>query len=132
LGKGEEKSGGREKVSILAAAFEAVIGAIYTDSGLRPAQQVIEGLFADDIGGPSTERDYKTELQEIAYRRFRTQPVYELISSRGPDHAKMFTTRIRIAGRDLGEGEGGSKKQSEQAAARAALDQIENEKHGHS
>jgi ribonuclease-3 len=105
-----------------------VIGAIYTDSGLRPAQEVIEGLFADDIGGPSTERDYKTELQEIAYRRFRSQPVYELVSSRGPDHAKMFTTRIRIAGRDLGVGEGGSKKQSEQAAARAALDQIENEK----
>jgi ribonuclease III len=128
LGKGEEKSGGRDKVSILAASFEAVIGAIYIDSGLRPAQEVIEALFADDIGGPSTERDYKTELQEIAYRRFRSQPVYELVSSRGPDHAKMFTTRIRIAGRELGVGEGGSKKQSEQAAARAALDRIENEK----
>jgi ribonuclease-3 len=132
LGKGEEKSGGREKVSILAASFEAVIGAIYQDSGLEPAQKVIEGLFADDIGGPSAERDYKTELQEIAYRRFRSQPVYELVSSRGPDHAKMFTTRIRIAGRELGEGEGGSKKQSEQAAARAALDRIESEKRGHS
>jgi ribonuclease-3 len=67
-------------------------------------------------------------LQEIAYRRFRSQPDYELVSSRGPDHAKMFTTRIRIAGRELGVGEGGSKKQSEQAAARAALDRIENEK----
>src|SRR5712691_4556230 len=130
LGKGEEKSGGRDKVSILAASFEAVIGAIYTDSGLQPAQRVIEGLFEDDIGGPSTERDYKTELQEIAYRRFRAQPVYELVASRGPDHAKMFTTRIRIAGRDLGVGEGASKKQSEQAAARAALHRIENEKRG--
>ena len=128
FGKGEEKSGGREKVSILAAAFEAVIGAIYTDAGLVPAQQVVERLFVGDIGGPSAERDYKTELQEIAYRRFRAQPVYELISARGPDHAKRFTTRIRVAGRDLGMGEGGSKKQSEQAAAREALDRIAQER----
>jgi len=74
LGKGEEKSGGREKTSILAAVFEAVIGAIYTDGGLAPAQRVVERLFENDIGGPSTERDYKTELQEIAYRHFHTQP----------------------------------------------------------
>jgi ribonuclease-3 len=125
LGKGEEKSGGREKISILAAAFEAVVGAIYTDGGLAPAQRVVESLFVDDIGGPAAERDYKTELQEVAYRRYRAQPVYELVAARGPDHAKRFTTRIRIAGRDLGTGEGGSKKQSEQAAARAALSQIE-------
>jgi ribonuclease-3 len=128
LGKGEEKSGGRDKTSILAAAFEAVIGAIYTDGGLDPARRVVERLFADDIGGPSAERDYKTELQEIAYRRFRAPPVYELVSARGPDHAKRFTTRIRIAGRELGVGEGGSKKQSEQAAARAALGQIEQDR----
>ena len=127
LGKGEEKSGGREKVSILAAAFEAVIGAIYTDGGLAQAQQVVETLFKDDIGGPTAERDYKTELQEISYRRFRTQPVYELVSASGPDHAKRFTTRIRIGGRELGNGEGGSKKQSEQAAAREALDRISQE-----
>jgi ribonuclease-3 len=128
LGKGEEKSGGREKTSILAAVFEAVIGAIYTDGGLDPAQQVVERLFENDIGGPSAERDFKTELQEVAYRHFRTQPVYELVGSEGPDHAKRFTTRIRIAGRDLGVAEGGSKKQSEQAAARLALDRIEEER----
>jgi ribonuclease-3 len=128
LGKGEEKSGGRDKTSILAAAFEAVIGAIYIDGGLAPAQRVVERLFADDIGGPAAERDYKTELQEIAYRRFRSQPVYELVSARGPDHAKRFTTRIRISGRELGVGEGASKKQSEQAAARAALNEIDQER----
>ena len=126
LGKGEEKSGGRDKTSILAAAFEAVIGAIYSDGGLVRAQHVVERLFADDIGGPSAERDYKTELQEVAYRRYHAQPVYELVAARGPDHAKRFTTRIRIAGRELGVGEGGSKKQSEQAAARAALSYLEN------
>lgn len=125
LGKGEEKSGGRDKTSILAAAFEAVIGAIYTDGGLVPAQRAVETLFADDVGGPAAERDYKTELQEVAYRRFHAPPAYELVSAHGPDHAKRFTTRIRIAGRELGVGEGGSKKQSEQAAARAALSRIE-------
>jgi ribonuclease III len=128
LGKGEEKSGGREKTSILAAVFEAVIGAIYTDGGLVPAQRVVERLFTGDIGGPTAERDYKTELQEIAYRHFRAQPVYELIATDGPDHAKRFTTRLKIAGRDLGVGEGGSKKQSEQAAARLALDRLEEER----
>ncbi|HYL60484.1 MAG TPA: ribonuclease III [Candidatus Acidoferrales bacterium] len=128
LGKGEEKSGGCEKTSILAAAFEAVVGAIYTDGGLVPAQQVVERLFDGDIGGPAAERDYKTELQEVAYRDFRAQPVYELIAAEGPDHAKRFTTRIRISGRDLGVGEGGSKKQSEQAAARLALERIEEER----
>ena len=130
LGKGEEKSGGRDKTSILAASFEAVIGAIFTDGGLAPAQRVVERLFASDIGGPAAERDYKTELQEIAYRQFRSQPVYELVATQGPDHAKRFTTRIRIGGRDLGVGEGGSKKQSEQAAARAALDLLTQERVG--
>jgi ribonuclease III len=130
LGKGEEKSGGRDKTSILAAAFEAVVGAIYTDAGLAPAQSVVERLFSDDIGGPAAERDYKTELQETAYRHFRAQPVYELVAAAGPDHAKRFTTRIRVGGRELGIGEGASKKQSEQAAARLALGVIEQEKSG--
>jgi len=121
LGKGEEKSGGRAKISILAASFEAVIGAIYSDGGLNPAQQVVERLFRDDIGGPAAERDYKTELQEMAHRRFRVQPVYELVAAAGPEHAKRFTTRIRIGARELGQGEGRSKKQSEQAAARETL-----------
>ncbi|HJU27695.1 MAG TPA: ribonuclease III [Candidatus Binataceae bacterium] len=128
LGKGEEKSGGRDKISILAASFEAIIGAIYTDGGLTPAQTVVERLFLGDIGGPSAERDYKTELQEIAYRKYRAQPVYELVGAHGPDHAKRFVTRIRIAGRELGSGEGGSKKQSEQAAAKAALAKLEQDR----
>ena len=128
LGKGEEKSGGRDKISILAAAFEAVVGAIYTDGGLAQAQRVVETLFKDDIGGPSAERDYKTELQESSYKLFHAQPIYELVAAHGPDHAKRFVTRIRINARELGVGEGGSKKQSEQAAARAALVRIEQDR----
>lgn len=124
LGKGEEKSGGRHKTSILAAGFEALIGAIYSDSGLAPALQVVERLFGDDIGGPTVERDYKTELQETAHRCYRAHPVYEVISESGPDHAKRFITRIRIGAREFGVGEGSSKKLAEQAAARQALDVI--------
>jgi ribonuclease III len=127
LGKGEEKSGGRHKISILAAGFEALIGAIYSDSGLAQAQQVVERLFAGDIGGPMVERDYKTELQEAAHRYFRAHPVYEVISETGPDHAKRFITRIRIGSRQFGVGEGSSKKLAEQAAAREALSVIEAE-----
>ena len=128
LGKGEEKSGGRGKTSILAATFEAVLGAIYSDQGLASAQRVVERLFLDDIGSPSVERDYKTDLQEVAHRYFRVQPVYELIATDGPDHAKRFTTRIVIAGREFGRGEGASKKQSEQAAARETLQRIDQDR----
>lgn len=130
LGKGEEKSGGRGKTSILAASFEGIVGAIYSDGGLAAAREVLERLFADEIGGPAAQRDYKTELQEIAYRFFQAQPIYELIATDGPDHAKRFTTRLRIAGRELGRGEGASKKQSEQAAARIALNVIAREHDG--
>jgi ribonuclease III len=124
LGKGEEKSGGRHKTSILAAGFEALIGAIYCDNGLTPALQIVERLFGSDIGGPSVERDYKTELQETAHRCYRAHPVYEVISETGPDHAKRFISRIRIGSRQFGVGEGSSKKLAEQAAARQALDVI--------
>ncbi len=124
LGKGEEKSGGRQKTSILAAGFEALVGAIYTDGSLTDAQQVVERLFGADIGGPAVERDYKTELQEAAHRYFRSHPVYEVISESGPDHAKRFITRIRIGTRQFGVGEGSSKKLAEQAAACEALSVI--------
>jgi ribonuclease-3 len=127
LGRGEEKSGGRYKTSILAAGFEALIGAIYSDGGLAQAQQVVERLFGGDIGGPTVERDYKTELQEAAHRFFRAHPVYEVISESGPDHAKRFVTRIRIGSRQFGVGEGSSKKLAEQAAARQALEVIRSE-----
>ena len=128
LGKGEEKSGGREKVSILAAAFEAVIGAIYTDGGLRAGAAGGRAPVRRRYRRPSR----RARLQDrIAGGRL---PPFSQRSrctnwSRptAPITRKRFTTRIRIAGRELGVGEGGSKKQSEQAAARAALDRIERE-----
>ncbi len=129
LGKGEENSGGRDKVSILAAAFEALIGAIYTESGFEAAQRAVEALLTPDIGAPGAQRDYKTELQEAGYRRFGEHPVYELAGESGPEHAKRFVSRVRIGQHELGIGEGSSKKQSEQAAARRALEVISGQQH---
>jgi ribonuclease-3 len=129
LGKGEANSGGRHKVSILAAAFEALIGAIYTESGLEAAKGVVEPMFASDIGTPGARRDYKTELQEAGYRHFGEHPVYELTAESGPEHAKRFVSRVRIGQHELGVGEGSSKKQSEQAAARRALELILEQRH---
>lgn len=122
LGKGEDASGGREKPSILADAMEAVIGAVYIDGGYDAARSLIMGLLGDRIeeaaAGPGGQ-DFKTRLQELAARRFDQLPQY-LVDDEGPDHAKRFFATVRIAGDVRGSGEGRSKKQAEQAAARVA------------
>jgi len=123
LGKGEEKSGGRDKPSILAAAYEAVLGAVYLDGGYERARAVVEAHFAADVFERATAgpRDYKTELQELAQRLFRATPTYTLVEESGPDHEKQFVSEIAIAGERLGRGVGRSKKTAEQAAAMEAL-----------
>ena len=123
LGKGEEKSGGREKVSILAAVYEAVLGAIYLDAGYEPARVMVERQFATDVAEHLTAglRDYKTQLQEITQRLFRETPAYTLVEESGPDHEKRFVSEIAIGGRGYGRGIGRSKKTAEQAAAMEAL-----------
>jgi ribonuclease-3 len=123
IGKGEEKSGGREKPSILAAAYEALLGAIYLDAGYERARAVVEAHFAADAGACATvgQHDYKTELQELTQRLFREVPSYALVEETGPDHAKRFVSEIVVGGRRLGRGVGRSKKTAEQAAAMEAL-----------
>jgi ribonuclease-3 len=123
LGKGEERSQGHEKVSILASAYEAVLGAIYLDGGYEAARRVVEVQFDRDVAAHVTVglHDYKTELQEISQRLFREPPAYALIDESGPDHEKRFVSEITIAGRCYGRGAGRSKKTAEQAAAMAAL-----------
>jgi len=123
LGKGEEKSGGRDKPSILASAYEAVLGAVYLDAGYEPARAVIERQFAPDVEEHLTVglRDYKTRLQELTQRLFRETPAYTLVEESGPDHAKRFASEITIGGRTCGRGVGRSKKMAEQAAAADAL-----------
>jgi ribonuclease III len=125
IGKGEERSGGRSKPSILAGAFEALLGGVYQDGGYQAAHAVVERYFAADVTAKTLgQHDYKTRLQEISQRLFREPPVYRVVSETGPDHEKVFVTEIAVGGKVLGKGEGKSKKQSEQHAARKALDAL--------
>jgi ribonuclease-3 len=122
LGKGEAASGGREKPSILADAMEAVIGARYIDEGWDAAAELVLDLLgvriAEAAAGPGGQ-DYKTRLQELSARHFEALPEYD-VEDDGPDHAKRFFARVSLGGVPRGAGEGRSKKQAEQAAARSA------------
>lgn len=126
MGKGEERSGGRKKESILAGAFEALLGGIYWDGGYEAARRVVERYFALDIKEKKLgQEDYKTRLQEISQMLFRAPPTYRLVAETGPDHEKRFVTEILVSGRVMGRGEGRSKKQSEQEAAKRALEELQ-------
>jgi ribonuclease-3 len=122
LGKGEDASGGRAKPSILADAMEAVIAAVYLDGGWEAARALVLRLLGERIEegaeGPGG-RDYKTRLQEYATRQFEQLPRYQ-VKAEGPDHSKHFFATVTIRGTQYGEGQGRSKKQAEQAAARVA------------
>jgi ribonuclease-3 len=126
LGKGEDGSGGREKPSILADALEAVIGIVYIASGGPAAEEMVMRLLGERIAeaasGPGGQ-DYKTRLQEIAARRFDTAPRYA-VAEDGPDHAKRFFASVTVDGEVRGEGQGRSKKQAEQSAARDAWEKL--------
>jgi ribonuclease-3 len=128
LGKGEEQSGGRDKASILADAFEAVLGAVYLDLGLDAARELVERLFRPRmeayIGGEGL--DYKTLLQELASRVLRSLPEYRLRDV-GPDHEKEFTATVYLGGRQYGQGTGRSKKEAEQQAAQQAFARLSSE-----
>jgi ribonuclease-3 len=122
LGKGEDASGGRTKASILADAMEAVIAAVYLDGGWVAADDLVLRLLGERIregaAGPGGH-DFKTRLQELAAQRFDQLPRYQ-VRAEGPDHSKRFFATVLIAGEERGRGEGRSKKQAEQAAARSA------------
>jgi ribonuclease III len=126
LGKGEERSGGRGKPSILAGAFEALLGAVYQDGGYEAARAVVERYFASDVKKKRLGlHDYKTRLQEISQMLFHAPPTYRLLFESGPDHDKRFVTEILVGGKVLGKGEGKTKKQSEQQAAKKALRELQ-------
>jgi ribonuclease-3 len=122
LGKGEEQSGGRDKDSILADTLEAVLGAVYLDQGTEALTELVRRLFSEmleDISRRRASLDYKTSLQELSAAEFGILPVYEL-SEAGPDHEKQFTALVSVAGEQLGQGTGRSKKEAEQSAAQEA------------
>ena len=126
LGKGEEQGGGRYRPSILADATESVFAAVYLDGGMDAASDLIHRVLLDKEREEVVEerrRDYKTELQELVQRRSGQVLHYELTGTSGPDHAKQFTFRVTLNGRELGQGTGRSKKEAEQTAARSALTQ---------
>jgi len=122
LGRGEEASGGRAKASILADCIEAVIGAVYLDGGWDASRDFVLGILGKRIvvaaAGPGAE-DHKTRLQEYVVHLHGQVPRYEVVGS-GPDHDRRFSARVYVAGELVGKGEGRSKKDAEQAAARVA------------
>lgn len=124
LGKGEEHSGGRERPSILADAFEAVIAAIYLDGGLEAARKHILSFIPKnlDVKKKLTFNDYKTMLQEIIQQNPSEKVEYVLTEQSGPDHNKVFVVDVMLNSNVIGKGEGRSKKQAEQMAAKEALE----------
>lgn len=129
LGKGEIQSHGREKKSILADAFEAVIAAIYLDGGFDAAFRFVKDRFVERVSGtasPVSVADYKSRLQEIVQTSHKAMPTYQVVEESGPDHDKTFAVRITVC--DLtAEGVGKSKKTAEQDAARHALELLGNQ-----
>ncbi len=122
LGNGEEHTGGRGRNSIVSDAMEALIGAMYLDSGFAQAQQFIEKFILNDYEHKKLFFDSKTILQEIAQSQYKDQEVvYELVREEGPDHAKKFVISVRIGSKMLGEGTGSTKKAAEMEAAYNAI-----------
>lgn len=123
LGKGEDKGGGRERPSILADAFEAVLAAIYLDGGMENAKRHVMRFILNELKHTDDEvfKDYKTALQEIIQRNPEESVTYILTDEKGPDHNKMFTVEVHLNSNSIGMGVGKSKKQAEQMAAKQAL-----------
>ncbi|MBN2575770.1 MAG: ribonuclease III [Deltaproteobacteria bacterium] len=123
LGHGEAQAGGRQKRSLLANTFEALVGAIYLDGGysaaFRVAERLMEPLLADVPA--AANKDFKSRLQELAQGRLQMTPSYAVLSESGPDHAKTFEVAITIGDKEYGRGFGRSKKEAQQSAAEIAL-----------
>lgn len=127
LGRGEELSGGRERPSNLAGALEALIGAAFLDGGMTKARKLVLRLLKpdlDEIAADGFSADSKSELQHVAQTRWHQIPRYRLVSSEGPDHAKLFTVEVSVGDQLLGQGQGRNKKQAELNAARQALETL--------
>lgn len=124
LGHGEERSGGRSKPSILADSFEAVIAAVYLDGGFEEAFRIVTGQFSKLLSKTDLYRDYKTRLQEFTQERLKCMPAYNLKSTSGPDHARVYEVELLIEGKLYGTGKGKTKKEAEQEAAREALENL--------
>jgi ribonuclease-3 len=123
LSKGEEESGGRENISLLADTVEAIIGAIFIDRGIEHAQKFIEENILKNLDKKASEplKDAKSMLQEIVQAKGFSTPKYQVTSEEGPDHAKKFTLEVMVNDNTLGVGEGKNKSEAAQNAAQNAL-----------
>ena len=128
LGKNEECNGGRERTSILADCVEAIIAAIYLDGGLDSAERFINERILKDVraGHRPARTDYKTQLQELLQKEGGAAPVYSIVGESGPDHNKTFIASVALHDGASAKGEGKSKKEAEQMAAKAALEKLDN------
>jgi len=127
LGRGETKTEGRSKPSILADALEAVFAGVYLDGGLEAAATCVKSVFSDELDSCDrslAKGDFKTDLQELCQRAFELLPQYRTVRETGPDHEKLFEVQILIRGECHGVGVGKSKKEAEQMAAKEALEQL--------
>ncbi|MDO4847086.1 MAG: ribonuclease III [Clostridiaceae bacterium] len=122
LSKGEEKTGGRQRASVLSDAFEALIAAIYLDGGIEEARKFVLKFVAPYVETTPSFKDYKTTLQEVIQRNAGEQLTYVLVSESGPDHDKRFEVEAHLNSNVIGRGVAGSKKKAEQEAARQALE----------
>jgi len=122
LGRGEERSGGRNKTSLWADAYEAVVAVLYLDGGIEAARRfVLEDLSGDLAPGGLVSTDFKSALQERLQARGEAPPAYEVVAEIGPSHRRRFRVRCVVGGEPIAEGEGYSKKEAQQAAALQAL-----------
>lgn len=128
LGRGEEKSGGRTKPALLVDAVEALIAALYRDGGLEAAEKFIDRfVLPPNLKAAARQlavSDHKTALQEMLQADQKKPPVYRVIQEKGPEHRKVFTVEVRVAGNRTARGRGSSKKTAEQEAAQALLNKI--------
>ena len=125
----EEKSGGRDRSSIISDAFESVIGAVYLDGGFEAARDVVLRLIytrKENIITDDNQRNYKGDLLELVQARGEGMPRYDVVSEKGPDHEKEFQVIVTVSGLVVGEGAGSSKKEAEQKAACMALEYFDN------
>lgn len=127
LSKGEEAGGGRTNNSLLADVFEAVLGAIYLDKGIKVTEKLLEKHlypYIDEVLKTGAYNDFKSVLQEKVQEKYRITPTYEVIREEGPDHSKTFFSKVVIGEKNIGEGKGKSKQEAEQDAARIALESL--------
>jgi ribonuclease-3 len=127
MGRGEAESGGKERDSTLSSAFEAVVGALYLDQGQEAAEAFLIPFFNPELERLQTDqltKDPKSRLQEWSQAELKETPSYVTIATEGPDHDRVFTIEVRIGGEVYGVGEGKSKQQAAQAAAKNALERL--------